>query len=31
MELNVTEKNKGRMKGNASGLELVVVLIFLIN
>ena len=28
MELNVTEKNKGRTKGNASGLELVVVLIF---
>ena len=28
MELNVTKKNKGRTKGNASGLELVVVLIF---
>lgn len=28
MQLNVTEKNKGSTKGNASGLELVVVLIF---
>ena len=28
MQLNVTEKNKGRTKGNSSGLEFVVVLIF---